>query len=101
MGKCVQMVIERRRTTACLISEIQTATAPTAIWWSQILEIFVLCYICLLFNLKVKSVSAAINICAFLCIECRTNDLFCNYFQKAENVCVTVRVAWDCHRNSF
>lgn len=41
-----------------------------------------------------------LNMWAFLCIENKTNDLFSNYFQNAGNVCVALRMAWDCHRNS-
>lgn len=35
-GKCVQMVMGKRRTFACLINEIQTTTT---IWWSHTVDI--------------------------------------------------------------
>lgn len=77
------MVIGKRRTVACLISETQTTTK---ICWFQIAYIgnsfFLFCYICLFFNLKVKSRSPVINMCIFLCIECRMNDSFCSYFKR-------------------
>lgn len=46
--------------------------------------VFLLYYTCL-FDWEVKSVSITINMCTLLCIKHRTNDVFCNQFQKTEN----------------
>lgn len=90
----------KEKTFACLINEIQTTAT---IWWSQTVDIgfcfcsvMSACYLVWKWSLFLQP----LTMWAFLCIETKTNDLFCNYFQKVENACVTLRMAWDCHRNS-
>lgn len=77
---------ERRIITGVMIEIPENKNNELVIQIVYIGFFMVLCCICLLFNLQVKSDSPDINVCAFLCIEHRTND-----FQKAENVCVTFK----------
>lgn len=67
---------------------------PNNVHWN----VFVLSTCCLIW--KWSLFLQLLNMCAFLCIERTNYYLFCNYFQKAENVYVISRMAWDCPRNS-
>lgn len=86
----VWIVIRNRRLVPGLMYEVtkeqQESGGPNNSCWGLLFFYF----ICLLFNLKVKFVSTTTTVCASLCINHRTNNLFYNTVQNPENaVCVT------------
>lgn len=90
-GRSVQRGMGKRRTFACLIKwntdNNKNLAVPISGCWIFIFSVIAACLIW-----KWSLFLQPLNIWAF-CIESRTNDLSCNYFQKAE-MCVW---HWEWH----